>query len=67
LKVQIDFVVGPRFQLDGDNDFACVGKLDRIAQQIHDDLSDSARIAKQMFWHIAVNPPGEFQALLMGA
>src|SRR5580704_10134437 len=49
------------------NDLALLGELDRVANQVDDDLAYAAGISEQSFGNIGLNFVDELQPLLVGA
>ena len=49
------------------NDFSLFGKLDGIADQVDQDLTQSNRITAQVVWYVLINLPSEFQLFGVGA
>ena len=50
-KAQSHVIVRDRHRRDGDHNFALLGELDRVADQIHEHLAESRRIAADRAWH----------------
>ncbi len=51
---------------DGDHDFAAVGELDRVGQQVDQDLAQARDVADQRGGHAVVDEVGEVDVLLAG-
>jgi len=47
--------------------FASLRELEGVANEIDDDLPQTARVADHLLGHLGANIEGEFQTLLMGA
>ncbi len=48
---------------NGDDDFAPLGELDRVADQVDQDLAQPAGVADQGVGHVGGDPAGQLQAL----
>ncbi len=51
-KVQRDFVVAAGVQGDLDDDLAVLGELDRVAEEIEQDLPHAAVVSYQTLWNV---------------
>ncbi len=65
-EVQIDLRFFERIDRDDDDDFALLGELERVADQVDDDLSESPGIADERVGHIRGYEVGQFHSLFRG-
>ena len=65
--MQTDFVLGLRFFIDAHDDFSVRGELDGVADQVHDDLPQTAGIAHDAVRDIGSDVTDQLETLGMGA
>src|ERR1700686_1060272 len=65
-NVQMYGVVGLTLRFRVNDDVSMFGELDRITDQIHDQLPETRWISYHCTWHVGRNPGGQFQVFLVG-
>jgi hypothetical protein len=67
-EMQPDVAFCPRFgiEIDIDDHLSALGELDRVAQQIDEDLTQPRRVANDSIGHIEMNATGHFESLRLG-
>src|SRR5438270_1023446 len=61
-----DGAAGARGYPRANRDFPALGELDSVADEVQQDLAESASIAEQPARHVAVNQAGDLEALRLG-
>ena len=65
-ELQHGVMVGLRLGFDGQHDFAALGELDGVADEIHDDLAQPAGVAHQGVGTSGRDVTGQLQSLRVG-
>ncbi len=65
-ELQLDLVAGPLQQLDGEPDLAALGELDRVVDEVGEDLSETQRVAAQVLGDRARDVDEELEPLVVG-